>query len=90
VIAFSTAEAVRRVRSDPSPRETASLLNPQMSPLFAAVAEATEEAIYNAMFRATTVRGRGRVAKALPLASTLGILRRYGVLGWDRTLPIRP
>lgn len=90
VIAFSTSEAVRRVRSDPSPRVTRSLLNSQMSPLFAAVAEATEEAIYNAMLKATTVRGRGRVYKALPLASTLEILRRHGVLDRGSTPPIRP
>ena len=31
-----------------------------MSPLFAATAEATEEAIYNAMFKATTVTNGGR------------------------------
>lgn len=89
VIAFSTAEEVRRVRSSGEPRMTPSLLNAQMSPLFAAVAEATEEAIYNAMFKATTVRGRGRVYKALPLAGTLEILREYGVVGWDQTLPVR-
>lgn len=41
VIAFSTAEEVRRVRSDPAPRVTPSLLNAQMSLLLAAVAEAT-------------------------------------------------
>ncbi|MDX1578954.1 MAG: P1 family peptidase [Gemmatimonadota bacterium] len=90
VIAFSTAEDVRRVRFDPEPRTTPSLLNPNMSPLFAAAAEATEEAIYNAMLRATTVRGRGRVYKALPLGSTLEILGRYRALRRDRDLPLEP
>jgi D-aminopeptidase len=89
VIAFSTAEAVRRERSAGEPPIGPALLNQQMSPLFAAVVEATEEAIYNAMFKATTVRGRGRVYKPLPLVSTLEILRQYKVLGWDQTLPLR-
>lgn len=89
VIAFSTAEAVRRERFAEEPPVGPALLNHQMSPLFAAVAEATEEAIYNAIFKATTVRGRGRVFKPIPLVSTLEILRQYEVLGWDRTLPAR-
>ncbi len=89
VIAFSTAESVRRVRSASTPPVAPSLHNTQMSPLFAAVTEATEEAIYNAIFRATTVRGRGRVMIPLPLGPTLEVLRRYGVLEWDRTLPPR-
>ena len=58
-----------------------------MSPLFQAVAEATEEAIYNSMFRATTVRGRQMTAEALPIDRTLEVLRRYGALNHDRTLP---
>jgi D-aminopeptidase len=52
-----------------------------MSPLFQAVVEATEEAIYNSLFRATTMRGRdGRVVEALPLDRTLDILRKYNVV----------
>ena len=39
-----------------------------LSPLLQAVIEATEEAIYNSLFRATTVRGRdGHVAEAIPI-----------------------
>jgi D-aminopeptidase len=63
------------------------LPNDAMSPLFQAVAEATEEAIYNSLFRATTVRGRQGVVEALPLDKTLEVLRKYGVLDWDRRLP---
>ncbi len=87
VIAFSTAPEVRRVRSQPEPRPLEALLNPQMSPLFAATVEATEEAIYNAILKATTTRGRGRVYKALPLGATVDILRAYGVLNWGDRLP---
>jgi len=86
VIAFSTAKSVRRRRSSPRPLPTESLLNPSMSPLFAATVEATEEAIYNAIFRATTVSGRGRTLEALPIDKTLKILRKYNVLNWDKSL----
>lgn len=86
VIAFSTAESVRRSRGTTT---TADLVpNDKMSPLFQAVAEATEEAIYNSLFRATTTRGRrGNVVEALPLDRTLEILRAYNALNWDQTLP---
>jgi D-aminopeptidase len=51
------------------------------------VAEATEEAIYNSLFKATTVHGRTVTAEALPIDRTLDVLRRYGALNQDRTLP---
>jgi D-aminopeptidase len=82
VIAFSTAEDVR-IRPDPSGRARAVqvLSNDAMSPLFEAVVEATEEAIYNSLFRATTVKGRdGHTVEALPLERTLEILRKYNVV----------
>jgi D-aminopeptidase len=50
--------------------------NDDMSALFLATIEATEEAIYNSLFKATTV---GNV-QALPIEATLEILRRHGVL----------
>jgi D-aminopeptidase len=53
--------------------------NDDMSPLFQAVIEATEEAIYNSMFMATTVSSRGRTVSALPLDSVRVILAKYGV-----------
>jgi D-aminopeptidase len=86
VIAFSTAESVRRVSSD-GPRTVAELPNDLVSPLFHAVAEAVEEAIYNSMFRATTVTGGGRTVEALPLEATLEVLRRHDALHQDRRLP---
>jgi len=54
--------------------------NDAMSPLFEAVIEATEEAIYNSLLRAETVRGFRGTAEALPIDSTVAILRRYGVI----------
>jgi D-aminopeptidase len=78
VIAFSTAESVRREGSD-GPRAVEDLPNDLISPLFHAAAEATEEAIYNSMFRATTVTGGSRTVHALPLEATLEVLRRHNV-----------
>ncbi|HEY8484303.1 MAG TPA: P1 family peptidase [Longimicrobiales bacterium] len=86
VIAFSTAEAVRRRAGEPL-RTVRELPDEAMSPLFQAVAEATEEAIYNSLFRATTTRGHRGTVEALPLDRTLEILRRHNAIGWDRTLP---
>jgi D-aminopeptidase len=81
-IAFSTAKENRvRAMGDETERLMKSLTNEAMSPLFQAVVEATEEAIYNSLFRATTMKGQAdRVVEALPLDRTLEILRRYGAL----------
>jgi D-aminopeptidase len=54
--------------------------NDAMSPLFEAVIEATEEAIYNSLLRAETVRGYRGTVSALPLDSTVAILKRYGAI----------
>jgi D-aminopeptidase len=82
-IAFSTAAEVR-IRSlggsSNRVRESRVLSNDAMSPLFLAVIEATEEAVYNSLFRATTVTGRGRTVEALPIDRTVEILRKYGVV----------
>ena len=54
------------------------LRNDEMSPLFLAVVEATEEAIYNSLFMAETMEGqKGRIMKTLPIAETLKILDNY-------------
>jgi D-aminopeptidase len=54
------------------------LSNKATSPLFLATIEATEEAIYNSLFKATTITGQnGRTVKALPLKETKKILRKY-------------
>ena len=86
VIAFSIAESVRRTPGR-GPRSIVDLPNDAMSPLFQAVAEATEEAIYNSLFRATTVSGHRGTVEALPLEGTLRILERHGALHQDERLP---
>ena len=80
VVAFSTAEEVRRTLER---RATVwsypDVANDGMSPLFQAVIEATEEAIYNSMFKATTVTGKDRrTIEAIPIEAVREILRKYG------------
>jgi D-aminopeptidase len=87
VIAFSTAAEVRRTAGAREPAAVRDLPNEATSGVFQAVAEATEEAILNSLFRATTTTGSGMTVEALPIDRTLEVLRRYGALGWDRTLP---
>jgi D-aminopeptidase len=68
-IAFSTHPGVRRYHSDDShsSAQTAPLPNGQMSPLFLAVVEATEEAIIDSMFMAEDVEGFRGTVRQLPL-----------------------
>jgi D-aminopeptidase len=76
VIAFSTAESVRRRRNPASPPAEPELANDAISPLFQAVIEATEEAIYNSLCMAETVQGyRGHIGHALPLDAVRALLR---------------
>ncbi len=83
-IVFSTAPELRIVAPAPAernaPRGVRVLPNDAMSPLFLAVIEATEEAVYNSLFRATTMTGRGKTIAALPLPQTLEILRKHNAL----------
>jgi D-aminopeptidase len=71
VIAFSTDRQTARPPVRPGDA---------LSPLFQAAIEATEEAIYNSLLRAETVRGYRGVVRALPVDSTLTILKRYGAV----------
>lgn len=73
VIAFSSVPVSRRGAMPQIP-------NDAMSPLFLAAIEATEEAIYNSLFMATTVKGRRGTATELPVDSTMAILRKHGLL----------
>jgi D-aminopeptidase len=83
VIAFSTARSVRRT---PERRSTVTatqeLPNDLMSPLFQAVIETTEEAIYNSMFMATTThsvfQAKSVTIPKIPLDKVTAILRQYG------------
>ena len=83
-IGFSSSPDVR-VKPMPAaeranPRTVRYLSNDAMSPIFQATIEATEEAIYNSLFRATTMSGRGRTVEALPLDQTVEILRKHRLI----------
>ena len=88
VIAFSTDPDVRRPRSSDTPVTTPSLVNESMSPLFAA-AEATEEAIYNALLKATTVHSSRGTLEAIPIGDLKRLLKKYRVLGWNDSISPR-
>ena len=72
-IAFST------VRNPPK-----LVANDDMSSLFLATIEATEEAIYNSLFKATSVTSSIGKAEALPIPEVTRILREHGAIPADR------
>ena len=57
----------------------AELSNDDMSALFEGTVEATEEAIYNSLFAATTVTSKFGRAEAIPLDRVKDVLRKYGI-----------
>lgn len=87
VIAFSTHPGVRRERDSLEPIEVSTLVNDAMTPLFTAVAEATQEAIYNALLKATTVESSRGELQAIPIEDVKRVLRKYRVLDWDQSVP---
>ena len=86
VIAFSTNPSVRIPRTSRRPVSIERLDNDSMSPLFAATAEATEEAIYNAILKAKTVRSaRGRL-EAISIREIKAVLTKHNALNWGPML----
>lgn len=79
VLAFSTNTAVRRAAGT-ALRSPSELVNDAMNPLFSGVIDATEEAIDNALFAATTVTANGNTAEALPVDEVVRLLRERGAL----------
>ena len=86
VIAFSTSPEVRR-RMDELRRSTPELGNDAMSGLFQAAAEATEEAIYNSLFMATTVSSNRGTVEAVPVPEVMKLLRARNALPDASTSP---
>ena len=80
-IAFSTAPLVRIHADDPAlTRDTQVVTTNAMTPLFLAAIEATEEAVYNSLFKATTTSGNGHTVEALPIDRTVEILKAHKVI----------
>ena len=66
-IAFSTHPSLRVTMGASAPQSRTVLPTDGVSRLFTAVLDATEEAIYNSMLKATTTTGNGRTIQALPV-----------------------
>jgi D-aminopeptidase len=66
-IAFSTSPEMRSRFGETTLRTRQVLPTDAVSPLFQAVLEATEEAVYNSLFRATTVTSKFGTAEAIPV-----------------------
>jgi D-aminopeptidase len=78
-IAFSTAPEFQSPTGKASISARVTLHDEDLSTLFEAVADATEEAIYNSLLKATTVRGyNGHTAEAIPLDALNRVLNKYG------------
>jgi D-aminopeptidase len=75
VIAFSTAQKIRQLARGQL-LEIACLPDNHLDPLFQAAAEATEEAVINALFQATPVKGpAGHMVHALPVEKVMALVR---------------
>lgn len=78
-VAFTTAETVRRTpERRNSVSDIADLPNNQVSPLFEASMEASEEAIYNALVAGETMEGFNGTIEALPLDRLVEIIKKSG------------
>jgi D-aminopeptidase len=76
-IAFSTAPNLRIAHGATGPQTRRVLPTDDLSPLFQAVLEATEEAVDNALLKATTTTGRGgRTVEALPVEKVKELLKK--------------
>jgi D-aminopeptidase len=75
-IAFSTSTEMRARFNETTPRARTMLPPDATSPLFEAALEATEEAVYNALFKATTVRSANGTAEAIPIDRVRELLKR--------------
>ncbi len=87
VIAFSTHPAVRRIGrigssgTPPDSIRGMELGNERVGDLFEPVVDATVEAIYNSLLRATSQQGAFARVEALPIEEVKKILAKYGISG---------
>jgi D-aminopeptidase len=76
-VAFSTHPSLR-VSTGSGPQTRTLLTTDNLSGLFEAVLEATEEAVDNSLLRATDVTGNGRTIRAIPIEPLKAVLKKYG------------
>ena len=87
VVAFSTAYRIPH-NSDVLEPPVALMSNNHLDALFIGVVEATEEAVYNSMFKAISVMGRaGHTREAIPVDRVIEICCSYHVLNLQQRLP---
>jgi D-aminopeptidase len=79
-IAFTTSPEMRTRYGEKGTQARNVLPYEAVSPLFQAALEATEEAVYNALFKATTVTGMGETREAIPIEAVREILMKYRVV----------
>ncbi len=75
-IAFSTSPDMRARFNESAARSRQVLPPDATSPFFEAVLEATEEAVYNSLFQATTVQSAIGTAEAIPIDRVRDLLRK--------------
>lgn len=80
-VAFSTHPSLRTTFGAAAPAARTVLPTDGVSPLFQAALEATEEAVYNSLLKATTVTSRSGSAEALPVDRVRAILQKYNLGG---------
>ena len=87
-VAFSVDQKLRIKHSPEKIKGEVELLyNEKMSPLFLATIEATQEAVYNSMLKAETVKGKdGHILEALPIEKVKSICEKYNVLNWHKKI----
>ncbi len=78
-IAFSTAAGLRVRFGEAAPQTRTLIPTDGVSGLFQAALEATEEAVYNSLLKATTITSRSGTARAIPIDQLTEVLRRYRV-----------
>jgi D-aminopeptidase len=76
-IAFSTHQSLRVTASE-GPQVRSILPTDAVSGLFEAVLDATEEAVYNSLLRATDTTANGRTVRAIPIDALSALLKKYG------------
>jgi D-aminopeptidase len=77
-IAFSTAPELRVKFGSTALASRPTLPTDAISPLFEAVLEATEEAVYNSLLKAVTMTGNGRTVQAIDITRLMETMKKYG------------
>jgi D-aminopeptidase len=78
-VAFTTSPEMRTRFGESQPRQRTVLPPDGVSPLFQAALEATEEAVYNSLLRATTVTSTRQTVEAIPIDKVMEVLKKFGI-----------